>query len=69
MIRLNKKFEFNVPYCHKPNRFAKSYVTKIVNQVAHVERLLKENDWTFECASFEKGLDVITKKNIKNAHF
>jgi len=67
MIRFNKKFEFNVPYCHKPNRFAKSYVTKIVNQVAHVERLLKENDWTFECASFEKGLDVITKKNIKNA--
>ena len=33
MIRFNKKGGHNVPFCKKPNRFAKSYVTKIVNQV------------------------------------
>ncbi len=54
MMRFNKKFEFNVPYGHKPNRFAKAYVTKIVNQVKHIEELLDNNDWSFKCQSFEK---------------
>ena len=31
MIRFNKSFGFNVPYGHKPQRFAKAYVTKTVN--------------------------------------
>ncbi len=53
MIRFNRNFKFNVPYGHKPNRFSKAYVTKIVNQVAHVEQLLKENNWNFLCQSFE----------------
>ena len=33
MIRFNSKNEFNVPFCKKDNRFSKSYITKIVNQV------------------------------------
>ena len=27
MIRFNKEYEFNVPYGHKPQRFAKAYIT------------------------------------------
>lgn len=54
MIRFNKQFEFNVPYGHKPQRFSKAYITKIVNQVKHVEKLIREHDWVFECQSFEK---------------
>ena len=56
MMRFNRKNEFNVPYGHKPERFAKAYITKIVNQVANVERLIRENDWQFVCQSFEKTI-------------
>lgn len=56
MMRFNRKNEFNVPYGHKPERFAKAYVTKIVNQVANVERLIREHDWTFVCQSFEQTI-------------
>ena len=41
MIRFNRNYEFNVPYGHKPQRFSKAYVTKIVNQVKYVEDMLK----------------------------
>lgn len=53
MIRFNKNYEFNVPYGHKPKRFARAYVTKIANQVAHVEKLLKTHSWEFLCQPFE----------------
>lgn len=56
MIRFNKKFEFNVPYGHKSQRFAKAYITKIVNQVSHIELLLKDRDWEFVCQSFEETI-------------
>lgn len=53
MMRFNKENNFNVPYGHKPNRFAKAYITKITNQVAHVKELLKCNNWVFLCQSYE----------------
>ena len=53
MIRFNKNNGYNVPYGHKPERFAKAYVTKIVNQVKHFEKKLRLNDWVFLCQSFE----------------
>lgn len=53
MIRFNKDYDFNVPYGHKPQRFAKPYITKIVNQVAHVEKLLHLHSWDFFCQPFE----------------
>ncbi len=56
MIRFNKSNDFNVPYGHKPQRFAKAYITKVANQVAHIEQLLKNNNWTFLCQSFEKTI-------------
>lgn len=53
MIRFNRNYKFNVPYGHKPERFAKAYVTKIVNQVRHLESIFPEKDWQFKCQSFE----------------
>ncbi len=53
MIRFNKKNEYNVPYGHKPRRFAKAYITKIVNQAAHFEQMLRDNNWLFLCQPFE----------------
>lgn len=64
MMRFNKNYEFNVPYGHKPQRFAKAYVTKIVNQVAHVEELLKKYDWTFKCQSFEKTIALADENSF-----
>lgn len=53
MIRFNRNYKFNVPYGHKPKRFAKAYVTKIVNQVKRLESIFPEKDWEFKCQSFE----------------
>ena len=53
MIRFNQKGAFNIPFCKKPHRFAQAYVTKIVNQVSHVTRLLKTKDFVFKCQSFD----------------
>lgn len=52
MIRFNRNYKFNVPYGHKPERFAKAYVTKIVNQVRRLESIFPEKDWQFKCQSF-----------------
>lgn len=60
MIRFNRKNEFNVPYGHKPQRFSKAYITKILNQVRHFEEMIRNNDWDFYCQSFE---DTITLAN------
>lgn len=64
MMRFNKKFEFNVPYGHKPKRFAKAYITKIVNQVKHIEQLLENNDWSFKCQTFEKTIAEATDNSF-----
>lgn len=64
MMRFNKDYCFNVPYGHKPKRFAKAYVTKIVNQVAHVEELLKSHDWEFLCLSFENIISKATRDDF-----
>lgn len=53
MIRFNKDYAFNVPYGQKPQRFAKAYITKIANQVAHVSELLQSRSWKFLCQSFD----------------
>ena len=58
MIRFNKKNNFNVPYGHKPQRFSKSYITKIVNQVAYFENIIHKNDWIFLCQSFEETIKL-----------
>lgn len=64
MIRFNKDYKFNVPYGHKPQRFAKAYVTKIVNQVKHIEELLFNNDWSFICQSFEETIKVSSNNDF-----
>ncbi len=56
VIRFNQKGRFNTPYGHKPQRFSKAYITKIVNQVLYVENSLKMYDWEFKHASFEQTI-------------
>ena len=64
MIRFNRKFKFNVPYGHKPNRFAQAYITKIVNQIKYLEFAFSKNNWVFVCQSYEKTLSNLTKNDF-----
>ncbi len=64
MIRFNRKGGLNIPFCKKPNRFAQAYVTKIVNQVDHISRLLKVKDFTFKCQSFEDTIKQATISDV-----
>ncbi len=49
IMRFNKSGGFNVPFCKKPERFSKAYITKIVNQVAGAAEAMKGKDWEFRC--------------------
>ena len=49
LIRFNRKGEFNVPFCRKPNRFAPAYITKICNQVKAVSDVLSVGEYSFAC--------------------
>lgn len=53
MIRFNRQGKFNVPFCQKPNRFSKAYITKICNQVAKVGEIMRDKDWVFKCGSWK----------------
>lgn len=64
MIRFNKKCDFNVPYGHKPQRFSKAYISKVVNQVAHVEELLHLHSWDFICQSFEDTIAMASENDF-----
>lgn len=54
VMRFNRKGFFNVPFGHKPNRFAKAYITKITNQIKYVTQATSQYDWQFVCSDFRK---------------
>jgi DNA adenine methylase len=64
MIRFNRNLKFNVPYGHKPERFAQAYVTKITNQIKHTQALMQENDWTFICQDFKMTLSNLPQNAL-----
>jgi len=53
MIRFNRQGNFNVPFCQKPNRFSKAYITKICNQVSNVSQVMEGKEWQFSCGSWQ----------------
>jgi len=64
MIRFNSKGNHNVPFCKKPGRFSKAYITKIVNQVEYVYKLIRQNDYIFLCQDFKKTIDEAQEQDI-----
>ena len=64
MIRFNRKLQFNVPYGHKPERFAQAYITKITNQVKQVAFLIENNDWEFMCQDFTETIKLAKKNDL-----
>lgn len=63
MIRFNSKGNFNVPFCKKPNRFTKSYITKICNQIKNISEKIQNNDWYFVCDTFP---NIISKASTND---
>ena len=64
MIRFNRRGEFNIPFCRKPQRFAQAYITKIINQVDFVSKLLKAKQFTFKCQDFTKTINDASPADI-----
>lgn len=58
IMRFNSEGRFNVPFGHKPHRFRRSYVTKIVNQVHRIRRIIQDKQWVFKVAHWK---DTLTK--------
>jgi DNA adenine methylase len=56
VMRFNRKGGFNVPYCHKKDRFAQAYVTKITNQIRRMAEVIAAHDWTFMVSDFRQTL-------------
>ena len=53
VIRFNRQGAFNVPFGHKPQRFAPAYITKIVNQVDCFRAATRLLDWRFACQDYQ----------------
>jgi len=63
LMRFNKKGLWNVPFCKKPNRFSKSYITKIVNQTSNVSKVIT-SDWEFHNKQFSDIIQLATEDDI-----
>lgn len=64
MIRFNRKGEFNIPFCRKPQRFAQAYITKIVNQVSCLEKLLRTKNFAFKCQDFSVTIKEASSSDV-----
>lgn len=63
MMRFNRKGHWNIPFCKKPNRFAKAYITKIVNQTAKVGHIIKP-EWEFHNKQFSEIIPLAKEGDI-----
>jgi len=60
VMRFNSRGEFNVPFCRKPDRFRQAYVTKIVNQIAQIQKIMRGKDWEFRVGDWRECLENVT---------
>lgn len=63
MIRFNKNGKWNIPFCKKPERFCKAYITKIVHQVQNCKCVMTEN-WKFENKDFREIILQATENDF-----
>lgn len=64
VMRFNRHGKFNVPFCHKPERFAPAYVTKIVNQVRVVQDAIQTKEWSYVSRDFRESLTQSTEEDF-----
>lgn len=63
MMRFNKKGHWNIPFCKKPNRFAQAYITKIINQVDLVSKVIHP-EWEFRNMQFSEIIPLAKEGDI-----
>lgn len=63
VLRFNKKGKYNVPFCRKTERFSKSYITKIVNQVRYVSEVI-DGTWEFVTTDWKNALTIANKDDF-----
>jgi DNA adenine methylase len=56
VMRFNRHGKFNVPFGHKPERFSKAYITKIVNQVGWTAKQMQGKEWEFRVSRWDAVL-------------
>ena len=64
LMRFNRRGGFNVPFCRKPARFSKAYVSKIANQVQAVSNVMRITDFEFRCQGFQETLDAVDSEDL-----
>jgi DNA adenine methylase len=64
VMRFNRKGEFNVPFGHKPERFAKAYITKITNQIKYVSQAVSQYNWQFICSDFKTTINAASPSDF-----
>jgi DNA adenine methylase len=56
IMRFNSKGGYNVPFGHKPARFAQAYITKIIHQISWIKKVMKDKDWVFQVSDWRKTM-------------
>ena len=64
MMRFNKRGEWNIPFCKKPNRFAPAYVSKICNQIASAGKVIHKGNWQFLNQNFLDTINMAQEGDI-----
>lgn len=64
VMRFNSKGEFNVPFCRKPDRFRQAYVTKIVNQISQIRKIMHGKDWELRVGDWRNVLENVTEDDF-----
>lgn len=64
LMRFNSDGRYNVPFGHKPQRFSKAYITKIVNQISWVRNLICDRDWIFSTSDYKNTICTATSNDF-----
>lgn len=64
MMRFNRKGEWNIPFCKKPDRFAPAYITKICNQIGESAKVIRRYDWHFNNHDFLETIHQAQKGDL-----
>jgi DNA adenine methylase len=59
MMRFNRAGGFNVPFCRKPERFSRAYITRIANKVEWAARQMAGKEWEFRTAGWGTTLTEV----------
>ncbi|NLN75288.1 MAG: Dam family site-specific DNA-(adenine-N6)-methyltransferase [Armatimonadetes bacterium] len=64
LMRFNRRGEFNTPFGHKPKRFSRAYITKIVNQVIWTAKQMHGKEWVFRVATWEETFADVSSSDF-----